>query len=129
MTRREGLDAVLLAEGPEAADLYRFYGERRHLNLRRFVKLAALSLRRGGVAQSLAAPRRGLRQRANPARGNLPALLSERARSALFLADWLAARVMRLLSVRRLSVATPTLRAGLWRALLASRSLLVPVYR
>jgi len=55
----------------------------RYLNLRRFVKLAALSLRRGGVAQSLAAPRRGLRQqRANPARGNLPALLSERARSA-----------------------------------------------
>ena len=34
---REGLDRVLLAEGPEAADLYRFYGERRHLNLRRFV--------------------------------------------------------------------------------------------
>ena len=85
MTRSEGLDAVLLAEGPEAAYFYRLDRERRHLNLRRFVKLAALSLRRGGVAHQPAAPRRGLRQRrANPARGNLPARPSRSARGALF---------------------------------------------
>ena len=39
MTRSEGLDAVLLAEGPEAADLYRFYGERRHRALFEFARL------------------------------------------------------------------------------------------
>ena len=38
MARREGLDAVLLAEGPEAADLDRFYGERRHRALFEFAR-------------------------------------------------------------------------------------------
>ena len=39
MTGREGLDAVLLAKGSEAADLDRFYGERRHRSLFEFARL------------------------------------------------------------------------------------------
>lgn len=45
MTRREGLDAVLLAEASEAADLYRFYGERRHRSLFEFARPRIASAR------------------------------------------------------------------------------------
>ena len=38
MASCEGLDAVLLAEGPEAAYFYRFYGERRHASLFEFAR-------------------------------------------------------------------------------------------
>ena len=48
MTRGEGLDAVLLAEASEAADLDRFYRERRHASLFEFARLR----RTGGLLVS-----------------------------------------------------------------------------
>lgn len=80
MTSREGLDAVLLAEAPEAADLDRFYGERRHRSLFEFAALCeagcAVTATRRCCAGAGGAEARSAAARANPARGNLPALLS-----------------------------------------------------
>ena len=45
MTSREGLYRILLAEGPEAADLDRLYGERRHRLLFEFAGLCGAGAR------------------------------------------------------------------------------------
>ena len=101
MATGKGLDAVLLAEAPEAADLDRFYGERRHRSLfefaaRRGAGGAVTATRRccavagGAEARSAAAARES-----SPREFARAAVL--RARGALFFfVDWDAARVMRV---------------------------------
>ena len=83
MTGSEGLDAVLLAEAPEAADLDRFDRERRHASLFEFARLRIAGARLVSCYEcsaALAGPlawSRGLRARqavpAGWARGRLGA--------------------------------------------------------
>ena len=92
MTRSEGLDAVLLAEGPEAADLDRLDRERRHRALFEFARLriagarlmscyecsaalAGLLRSHGSVRARQAVPAGWARGRLGAARGALLALL------------------------------------------------------
>ena len=95
MTRSEGLDAVLLAEAPEAAYFYRLDRERRHRSLFEFAALceagcAVTATRRccaaagGAEARSAAAARES-----SPREFARAAVL--RARGALFPAYCLAA--------------------------------------
>ena len=104
MTRSEGLDAVLLAEAPEAADLDRFYGERRHASLFEFARPRIAGARLVSYYESsaaLAGPlawSRGLRARqavpAGWARGRLGA--ARGARLALLAAPHKDATPQRL---------------------------------